>query len=127
MDVIRFGFTVVVFSPQDIPYLQAPQGLSIMQPPSHENWEQTNDMGQGIALGYSSGFVIERSRDRVPIGVAGVLSSPGSIFNADSYLYPFHPSVTAVARKRSWSFCHMGRSQITDKHICNLRMWLRVQ
>ena len=34
------------------------------------------------------------------------------------------PSVTAVARKRSRSFCLKGRWQVTAKHACTLRMWL---
>ena len=35
--------------------------------------------------GQSTGFVVERSRVRVPAGAAGELSSPGSTFCADSY------------------------------------------
>ena len=31
-------------------------------------------------------------------------------------LCPFHPRVTAVARKRPWSFCQKCRSQVTSKH-----------
>ena len=38
--------------------------------------------------------------------------------------YPFHPSVTAVARKRSRSFCQTCRWQVTAKHAYTLRMWL---
>ena len=45
--------------------------------------------------------MIERSRVRIPAGTAGEFSSPGSTFSADSYFgYPFHPRVTAVARKK---------------------------
>ena len=60
--------------------------------------------------------MIERSRVRIPAGSAGEFSSPGSTFCADSFRYPFHPRVTAVARKRSWSFCQKCRWQITVKH-----------
>ena len=31
-------------------------------------------------------------------------------------LCPFHPCVTAVARKRLWSFCQKCRWQVTAKH-----------
>ena len=44
--------------------------------------------------------MIERSRVRILAGAAGEFSSPGSTFCADSFRYPFHPRVTAVARKR---------------------------
>ena len=32
------------------------------------------------------------------------------------FRYPFHPRVTAEARKRSWSFCQKCRWQVTAKH-----------
>ena len=38
------------------------------------------------------------------------------------FRYPFHSRVTAVARKRSRSFCQMCRWQVTAKHACILRM-----
>ena len=38
--------------------------------------------------------------------------------------YAFHPHVTAVARKRPWSFCQKCRWQVTAKYACTLRMWL---
>ena len=40
------------------------------------------------------------------------------------FRYPFHPRVTAVAHKRSWSFCQKCRVQVTAKHAYALRMWL---
>ena len=40
------------------------------------------------------------------------------------FRYPFQPSVTAVARKRSRSFCQRCRWQVTAKHACTLRVWL---
>ena len=40
------------------------------------------------------------------------------------FWYLFHACVTAVACKRSWSFCQMCRWQVTSKHTCTLRMWL---
>ena len=33
---------------------------------------------------------------------------------------PFHPRVTAVARKRPWSFCQKCRWQVTPKHAYTL-------
>ena len=40
------------------------------------------------------------------------------------FRYPFHPRVTAVARKRSRSFCQKCRWQVAGKRTYTLRMWL---
>ena len=40
------------------------------------------------------------------------------------FRYPFHPCVTAVARKRSRSFCQTCRWQVTAKRAYTLCMWL---
>ena len=40
------------------------------------------------------------------------------------FWYPFHPRVTAVARKRPRSFRQKCRWQVTAKHAYTLRMWL---
>ena len=40
------------------------------------------------------------------------------------FRYPFHPRVTAVARKRPRSLCQKRRWQVTAKHAYTLRMWL---
>ena len=40
------------------------------------------------------------------------------------FRYPFHPRVTAVARKRPRSFCQKCRWQVTAKHAYTLRMWI---
>ena len=40
------------------------------------------------------------------------------------FRYPFHPRVTAVARKKSRSFCQKCRWQDTAKHAYTLRMWI---
>ena len=40
------------------------------------------------------------------------------------FRYPFHPRVTAVAHKRSRSFCQKCRWQVTAKHANTLPMWL---
>ena len=46
---------------------------------------------------------------------------------ASLFRYPFHPVVTAVACKRSGSFCQTCRWQITAKHACTLCMWLCIK
>ena len=43
------------------------------------------------------------------------------------FRYPFHPRVTAVARKRSRSFCQKCRWQVTAKHAYTLPMWLSMK
>ena len=43
------------------------------------------------------------------------------------FRYPFHPRLTAVARKRSRSFCQKCRWQVTAKHTYTLPMWLWVK
>ena len=43
------------------------------------------------------------------------------------FRYPFHPRVTAVARKRSRSFCQKCRWQVTAKHAYTLRVWLCIK
>ena len=74
-----------------------------------------------------------QTRDR---NVAG--SSPGGsgeriFFSRVNFLcwilfrYPFQPRVTAVARKRPRSLCQKGGWQVTVKHTCILRMWLRIK
>ena len=68
----------------------------------------------------AAGLVIERSRVRIPAGTAGEFSSPGSTL---LFWYQFHPRVTAVASKRSRSFCQKCRWQVTAKHAYTLRMW----
>ena len=40
------------------------------------------------------------------------------------FWYLFHPYVSAVARKRSRSFCQKCRWQVTAKHAYTLPMWL---
>ena len=37
----------------------------------------------------------------------------------------YHPSVAALAHKRSWPFCQKCKWQVTAKHTCNLCMWLK--
>ena len=66
-----------------------------------------------------------QTRDWKVAGVAGEFSSPGSTFCADSYFgIRSIPRVTAVAHKRSQSFCQKCRWQVTAKHAHTLHMWL---
>ena len=67
--------------------------------------------------------MIERSWVWVLAGAPGEFYSPGSTC-ADLFRYLFDPCVTAVARKRSRSFCHKCRWQVTAKHTHTLPMWL---
>ena len=43
------------------------------------------------------------------------------------FWYPFHPHVTAVARKRFHAFCQKRRWQVTAKHTYTLCMWLCIK
>ena len=93
----------------------------------------TGIVGVGIAQ-----WLEHRTRDwklgvRIPATPAGEFSSPGSTFCADSYFGicstpppppPPPPRVTAVAHKRSRSFCQKCRWQVTAKHAYTLHMWL---
>ena len=71
-----------------------------------------------------------RTRDRKVTGSNPSRSSGRIFFSRVSFLcwllfrYPFHPRVTAVARKRSRSFCQKCRWQVTAKHAYTLCMWL---
>ena len=62
-----------------------------------------------------------RTRDRKVPGSSPGRSGGRIFFSRVNFLcwllfrYPFHPRVTAVARKRSLSFCQKCRWQVTDK------------
>ena len=71
-----------------------------------------------------------RTRDWKVAGSNPCRSGARILFSRVDYLcwllfrYPFHSRVTAVARKRSRSFCQKCRWQVTVKHAYTLRMWL---
>ena len=71
-----------------------------------------------------------RTRDRKVAGSNPCCSGGRIFFSRVNFLcwllfrYPFHPRVTAVARKRPRSFCPKRRWQVTAKHAYTLRMWL---
>ena len=81
--------------------------------------------GAGIAQ-----WLERRTRDRKVPGSSPSRSGGRFFFSRVSFLcwflfrYVFHPRVTAVARKRSRSFCQKCRWQVTAKHTYTLRMWL---
>ena len=82
-------------------------------------------MGAGIAQ-----WLERRTRDRKVAGSNPCWSGGRIFFSRVDFLcwllfrYPFHPRVTAVARKRSRSFCQNRRWQVTAKRAYTLRMWL---
>ena len=64
-------------------------------------------------------------RQRYERQITAEFSSPGSTFCADSYFGIRSTLViSAVARKRPWSFCQKCRWQVTAKYAGTLRMWL---
>ena len=71
-----------------------------------------------------------RTRDWKVVGSNPCWSGGRIFFSRVDFLcrlifrYPFLPRVTAVARKRSRSFCQKCRWQVTAKHAYTLRMWL---
>ena len=71
-----------------------------------------------------------RTRDWKVAGSNPCWSGGRIFFSRVDYLcwlffrYPFHPRVTAVANKRSRSYCQKCRWQATAKHTYTLRMWL---
>ena len=78
---------------------------------------------------YIAQWLERRSHDQKVVGSNPCRSGGRILFSRVNFLwwllfrYPFHPRVTAVARKRSRSFCQKCRWQITAKHTCTLRMW----
>ena len=71
-----------------------------------------------------------RTRDRKVAGSNPCRRGGRILFSRVNFLcwlllwYPFHPHVTAVARKRPRSFRQKCRWQVTAKRAYTLRMWL---
>ena len=84
-----------------------------------------HNRGAGIAQ-----WLEHRTRDWRVAGSNPCWSGGRIFFSRVNFLcwllfrYPFHPRVTAVARKRPRSFCQKRRWQVTAKHTYTLRMWL---
>ena len=81
--------------------------------------------GAGIAQ-----WLERRTRDWKVAGLNPCRSGGWIFFSRVNFLcwllfwYSFHPRVTAVARKRSRSFCQKCWWQVTAKHAYKLHMWL---
>ena len=81
--------------------------------------------GVGIAQ-----WLERRTRDRKVAGSIPCWGGRRIFFSRVNFLcwllfwYPFHPCVTAVARKRPRSSCQKHRWQVTAKHAYTLCMWL---
>ena len=82
-------------------------------------------VGAGIAQ-----WLERRTRDWKVAGLNPCRSGGSIFFSRVNFLcwllfwYPFHPCVTAVARKRLRSFMQKCRWLVTAKHAYTLRMWL---
>ena len=63
----------------------------------------------------------------ITFSILSFFLSPFLSFFLSFFLYPFHPRVTAVARKRPRSFCQKCRWQVTAKYACTLCMWLCIK
>ena len=91
-----------------------------------EHFHKSNtDQGAGIAQ-----WSEHRTRDWKVAGSNPCWNGGRIFFSRVDFLcwllfrYPFHPRVTAVARKKSRSFCQKCRWQVTAKHAYTLRMWI---
>ena len=99
--------------------------LLVTTVPTRNTVLPTGWSGAGIAQ-----WLKRRTRDWKVAGSNPCWSGGRIFFSRVDFLcwllfrYPFHPRVTAVARKRSRSFCQKCRWQVTAKHAYTLRMWL---
>ena len=88
-------------------------------------YRNTNILGAGIAQ-----WLERRTHDWKVAGLNPCRNSRRIFFSRVNFLcwllfwYPFHPRVTTVACKRSWSFCQKCRWQVTAIHTYTLCMWL---
>ena len=88
-------------------------------------WASYAVVGAGIAQ-----WLEHRTRDWKVAGSNPCWNGERIFFSRVDFLcwllfrYPFHPRVTTVARKKSWSFCQKCRWQVTAKHAYTLRMWI---
>ena len=85
------------------------------------NWQSVNIRGAGIAQ-----WLERQTRDWKVVGSNPCWSGGRIFFSRVNFLcwllfrYPFHPRVTAVARKRPRSFCQKRRWQVTAKTCIHL-------
>ena len=117
--------------PPPPPFLWRPQRGDLPSLASQINtalfWvvQLTGFLGAGIAQ-----WLEHRTRDWKVAGSNPCWNGGRIFFSRVDFLcwllfrYPFHPRVTAVARKKSRSFCQKCRWQVTAKHAYTLRMWI---
>ena len=67
-------------------------------------------------MGESAGLMVERLRVRIPAEAAEEFFLQSQLCVLTLIRCPFHPRVTAVARRRPRSFCQKCRWQVTLKH-----------
>ena len=95
---------------------------------NNNNHNHCEAQGAGMAQ-----WIERRTRDRKVAGSNPCRSGGRIFYSRVSFLcwllfrYPFHPRVTAVARKTPRSFCQKCRWQVTAKHAYTLRVWLCVK
>ena len=111
------------FGPRRVPQWLEQTGVQIQTHKRLNKWSA--DLGAGIAQ-----WLEHRTRDWKVAG-SNPCWNGGRIFFSRVdfqcwllFRYPFHPRVTAVARKKSRSFCQKCRWQVTAKHAYTLRMWI---
>ena len=98
---------------------------SAMLPDHSSVFQAAHDVTMESGAGIAQWLEIERSWVQIPAEVVGAF-----FFSRVDFLcwllfrYPFNPRVTAVAGKRSQSFCQKCRWHVTVKHAYTLRMWL---
>ena len=93
-------------------------------PPGHPKMFKKNTRVGGAQ------WLERRTRDRKVAGVNPCWGGGRIFFSRVNFLcwllfrYPFHPRVTAAARKRPRSSCQKRRWQVATKHAYTLHMWL---
>ena len=92
---------------------------------TRKQWRERNNIGAGIAQ-----WLERRTRDW-KVACSNPCGSGERIFLSRVnflcwllFRYPSHARVTAVARKRSRSFCQKRKWQVTSQHAYTLRMWI---
>ena len=98
---------------------------------THKRFKRTLSIYYDIDTIAGIAHWLERqTRDRKVPGSSSGRSGGRIFFSRINFLcwllfqYAFHHPVTAVARKRSRSFCQKCRWQVTAKHTYTLPMWL---
>ena len=126
------GLAAIVYDPEEEGCLKWKRGFSGVwvagSPWSLQQQLRPNVESEGAGIAQ---WLEHRTRDWKVAG-SNPCRSGGRIFFSRVdilcwllFRYPFHPRVTAVARKKSRSFCQKRcRWQVTAKHAYTLRMWI---